>query len=665
MRYLAQQKAFSLWIAIVAIVATASSAWAVKCGPDIDVTEVKLFESEPRTYRGYAAYLFRVRNTGKKAHHVRLEMPSRQVGSTQYHLAANGRSLKLAPGETAEVWLYKPPILMHLHGLSVTIDHKTRDPFSIDNFPRQGHQGLTPSQLGRSSTADLICLLSRGIGGEVRDEIQKADSDSMLHRSSGPCADWPKNWLAYSRFDAVVLTRDEYNQMTLETRRALADYLSAGGTVWLRDSGSLSEKEAEAKSQEAETEQEEKATAEKDPSEAEEPEANKTEPDEVTIAANEDVKSDAEADEAEMAEVKTDESETAENEEKEVDTAITPGPPELERARGFGTLLVGDRPCSDFPPLARTNLFTRNFVKNTSDANEQLPLKDHSTVPVKLTVLLLIGYAVLVGPILQVLLAWRRKRIWLIWILPLTAVVICLLVVGWTLVSEGVHGKVRMRLVTLLDQSTRRATTVGWAGFYSPLTDSNGLRFSPYTAIQPQLGDKELRERPPVEIDWTHGQHLQNGWLPARMPVHLRLTKVESNREKLLVRRDKNGAIRVTNALGADAESLVLRSEDGRWHAAETIRSGETVTLQEVSPSVKPTSTGPSAEMIHHAKYLYRNPKRWDHFIPQQWKEKAPLLKPGRYIVQLSGHPFVSTAMTDPGEDEGETIVIGRFEEEK
>ena len=245
--------------------------------------------------------------------------------------------------------------------------------------------------------------------------------------------------------------------------------------------------------------------------------------------------------------------------------------------------------------------------------------------------------------------------LWMIWILPASALLLCVLAFGWSYVSEGFHGTAHIRSVAMLNQKTGRVSSVGWAGFYSPLTDSGGLTFSSSMVLQPQwLNPHYDEESRSLAIDWTSGQHLTDGWLLAKTPLHFRFWKVEPRREKIALRLDASGNATATNALGADVVSIRAQLPDGSWWSAERIKAGATVPLKQIDP--------PATAKNAHVRlpdliegYSCRTASGQD-------LENAIDFKPGMYIATVEGHPFVNTAITNPVVDKGETLVIGVFE---
>ncbi len=657
-------------------------------GP-LSISQIPLYETHDATRRGYAGCLFQVKNRSKDPHLVRIEYPSGlPIGLGGKYLVENGRSVQVGPEQTAHVWLYQPPVATfggqaavfvdgkrHKNSLSVDESHAALDneayghgsmiyapyptgyptpappPYSeveaaveseevpepeerdgsnsddgssvsensnpeekaeaaltemVDEDaipegirtravvpggmpPGMGYRASPGMGMGMSgmafpfTNATAVVLASRQLSGDFRDRLTVRVGDCHVVRSVQPPNQWPTNWVVYSRFDGVVISRGEFEALSPEAKEAMADYLSVGGVVWVRPNTAPPNPEGDGK-----------------------------------------------------------------------ESTIEP----LSSATGFGTLLLGYNQESSFRDAVYRRVAHGNQWTTQERAASRMPVTKRKNAPVWGFLTFLVFYAVSIGPVLQFLLHRIRRRIWMVWILPASAAFLGGGVFAWSYLSEGFHGLADIRTVTLLNQNTQRASTFGWAGFYSPLTDADGLTFSAATVVQPQWLSERYDEEPrSVSIDWTNGQQLTGGWLLAKTPIHFRLWKVEPRREKIAIRLDDSGEVTATNALGAEVLELSVCLHDGSVRTARRIPAGATVPLAEGSktPSGAPTV---GAELIYQI----------DAYAPDSGGLKrfastiAP--RPGTYIALVGGHPFVNTAITNPASDRGETLVIGQFEPE-
>ena len=122
------------------------------------------------------------------------------------------------------------------------------------------------------------------------------------------------------------------------------------------------------------------------------------------------------------------------------------------------------------------------------DANNVFPVVDKLGVPVRGLFLLMLLFVIVIGPLNLFVLSRKKRKIWLLWTVPAISLVTCLAVSAYTVLSEGWSGKARTAGLTILDETSHQATTIGWSAFYSPLTPGDGLHYGYQTELTPQIG---------------------------------------------------------------------------------------------------------------------------------------------------------------------------------
>jgi hypothetical protein len=138
------------------------------------------------------------------------------------------------------------------------------------------------------------------------------------------------------------------------------------------------------------------------------------------------------------------------------------------------------------------------------------------------------------------------------------------------------------------------------------------------------------------EIDWTQSQHLQRGWVTARVPAHLHLRKSEIRRERLQL-APADGGLEVVNGLGAPVVSLLLSDPSGRLYQASQIAAGQKARLAPAAESPAPgVGLGPRPLFIEtgyagQSGLLATN--------------AAAYLLPGTYLAELAGSPFLENGL--------------------
>ncbi len=210
---------------------------------------------------------------------------------------------------------------------------------------------------------------------------------------------------------------------------------------------------------------------------------------------------------------------------------------------GFGTTRV----FANFWPTDSSLTVSK---EPTVPGDKNVKVAGEFNVPVRGLLILVILFAVGIGPVNLWLLSRRQKRMWLWWNVPAVSVLTCLAVFAYSLFSEGFTGRGRTVVLTLLDENAHHATTIGYASFYCPLAPSDGLRFSYDTEVTPLHASTgydfdpysyrrsyRRQEGRAMTIDWTNDQHLESGWVASRVPAYFAVRKSETRRERLAVHK--------------------------------------------------------------------------------------------------------------------------------
>jgi hypothetical protein len=297
--------------------------------------------------------------------------------------------------------------------------------------------------------------------------------------------------------------------------------------------------------------------------------------------------------------------------------------------------------------------------KNYADVveiNKDFPVVERIGIPVRGLFVLMLMFVVVIGPINLIWLARRRKKIWMLWTVPAIALVTCIAVTGFALFGEGVRATSRAEAFTILDESSRRASTIGWIAFYAPITPSEGLHFSYDTELSPVTpqtwgyyyrrggggGDRT--------IDLSNDQHLDSGWVTARAPAYFKFRKSETRRERLTIRQEGDGAISVVNGLGADVRELWLADRGGKVYSAGGIRAGAEAKLSLTNRKLADYRAGmrelfTSDDWPGKMKEVALNPQRF--------------LAPRCYLATLDAGPFVEEGLKNVGTRKGRALVYG------
>jgi hypothetical protein len=277
-------------------------------------------------------------------------------------------------------------------------------------------------------------------------------------------------------------------------------------------------------------------------------------------------------------------------------------------------------------------------------------------VPTRGLFVVVLAFAVAMGPLNLYLLSRCRRQMWLWWNVPTVSIVTCLCIFAYSLASEGLTPRLRRTMLTILDENTHRATTIGFLSVYSPFTLSGGLRFGYHTEVNSLLplrwyfsGGGRGRT-----VDWTESQRLASGWVVARAPAHFAVRTNEDRRERMNLRRESDGTLKVVNALGVDVRKLYLRDEAGQVYALENLRAGSEGTLK---PLAGQTGPGPGPEVLRgfHASPLGAR-------VADLFQYRGPeVLMSGCYLALCEKSPFAELPLDGAREEGGEAVVYGIF----
>jgi hypothetical protein len=325
---------------------------------------------------------------------------------------------------------------------------------------------------------------------------------------------------------------------------------------------------------------------------------------------------------------------------------------------GFGSLIVNDRTAPRQWQADRWHAMYEAMTqtaapfqaqRDVSEANKIFKVIEELGVPVKGLFLLMLIFAVVIGPVNLYMLSKHDRRLWMIWTVPIISLLFCGVVFAYNLVAEGWQSHGRTQGITILDQPARRATTIGWTAFYAPLTPGDGLHFSLDTEVTPQVRLAYGTGGEGRAVNQDVDQHMVSGWVQARVPAIfvVRKSELERRRVDILVR---DGAYAATNGLGADIEDLIYRDGQGRYYRGQKIAAGQTVTLTPYTP----TSTGrPTPEAW---RQIYSG-GTWPTIAES--RDPATLLAGNDYTALLTRTPFIENGLSSARYRDSRSLIYG------
>ena len=190
-------------------------------------------------------------------------------------------------------------------------------------------------------------------------------------------------------------------------------------------------------------------------------------------------------------------------------------------------------------------------------------------VPVYGFMVLITGFAVLIGPVNYFYLQ-RKRLLWLLLVtVPVTALVTSVLLVGYSIASHGFSVRSRIRSLTVLDQKSHSAVTVARLALFAGVAPSRGLQFSPETAVYPVF--PPTAEPGAFTVDWTQTQALTSGWLLSRTRTQFLTIRHSDQPKRVEIKPAEQGGLAIENDLPWELEAVLVADDSGRLLSAKNV----------------------------------------------------------------------------------------------
>ena len=471
--------------------------------------------------------------------------------------------------------------------------------------------------------------------------------------AEGLITQWARHWLAYSGFDVVVVRANEWNAAPTEVRMAIVQYVRAGGRLFVLgsitlppDARKLNTTQLAARQQSASALLEKVNTISHSKSsgmedypeenmgheehEGHKQSGNRPPPDPSATTSS------VYALGWGLIRVLDPTDNERRNNRSMLEAIENLGSNEQVRMPALASVMAGAR-----------NLHTEDkysyYQESSGSFDDYFPIVEDSGVPVRLMIVILIGFVVLAGPVNLVLLHKLKRRTWFLWTLPAISILTSAVVFATALLNEGFTPTVRRDVITILDHQSQQATTVGALGIYAPVAPGN-LEFSAHTEVTPLLSSRGQDSGSNRGINWTKGQLFTGKWIASRVPAHFAVRKSESRKERLSVTW-KSGTPTVVNSLGTDITYLCLADAQGNIFEATHLRAGQRAELQRVA--------GKQTVINYLNTNLLLST---DKGTPES--EYSKNLTPGTYLARLDDSPFMENPI-GRGQLKTHAVVLG------
>jgi hypothetical protein len=591
---------------------------------------------------GYTAHQFELENLSGKKHTVTIQFPSED-----HHDGSNitdlRRTVALGPNSRKVVSLYQPPLSIDSYARSafITVDGETRR--LADAFG--GHVNSL-ANLGIHQPA--VVLASRSWNGKFA-----SNPTYEVNIAEGLITQWARHWLAYSGFDVVVVRANEWNAAPTEVRMAIVQYVRAGGRLFVLgsitlppDARKLNTTQLAARQQSASAllEKVNIISVSKSSGREDYPEEN------MGHEEHEGHKQPGNRPEQNPSAVASSVYTLGWGLIRVLDPTVTEMRNHRSMLEAIENLRSNEQvrmPALSSVMAGARNLHTEDkysyYQESSGSFDDYFPIVEDSGVPVRLMIVILIGFVVLAGPVNLVLLHKLKRRTWFLWTLPAISILTSAVVFATALLNEGFTPTVRRDVITILDHQSQQATTVGALGIYAPVAPGN-LEFSAHTEVTPLLSSRGQDSGSNRGINWTKGQLFTGKWIASRVPAHFAVRKSESRKERLSVTW-KSGTPTVVNSLGTDITYLCLADAQGNIFEATHLRAGQRAELQRVA--------GKQTVINYlNTNFLLST----DKGTPES--EYSKNLTPGTYLARLDDSPFMENPI-GRGQLKTHAVVLG------
>lgn len=212
-----------------------------------------------------------------------------------------------------------------------------------------------------------------------------------------------------------------------------------------------------------------------------------------------------------------------------------------------------------------------------------IPGLDHA--PPSLLVLILLVFALFVGPI-QFFRQKRKKRspFRFLIVTPLVGIGCALLIVGASLLHQGITVKESVISMTWLDQETHTATTLAKRYTFSGSLFRDELKYSAQTAAIATDSSYLRGPQRNFQYDLDAGGTLRGDFMPVRFPTPQAVATVATSRGRLSFEKEGETTYAL-NGLDSELTTLSYRPEPGKFlmmPAEQTLKPGERVALMEI-----------------------------------------------------------------------------------
>jgi hypothetical protein len=323
--------------------------------------------------------------------------------------------------------------------------------------------------------------------------------------------------------------------------------------------------------------------------------------------------------------------------------------------------------------------------------------------PVRAFQILITLFILYIGPINYWLLQRGKKLHLMVLTVPISAALVTIAMFTYALVADGFGARARVRSITRLDQRRGAMTTWARMAYYAGLTPSQGLEFSPDTAVYPILNYSEVEygRMPQKTMVWENNQRLTQGWISSRTLTQFLTVRSAPSACRLEISEPSAAGdkLDVENRLGVTVHKLVIHARNGKYYSVENVGEGAKAAALEISPEAARSwltaaiGKNQPAYPVGYDSRDWNNPRRryYSPFgnslaptgfsnsqlesvinrlpgtgglgpgISQSFNSDLPPFMPGAYVALVSKAPEIELGLKSVNEEAGFNLVLGEW----
>ena len=533
-----------IWMLLTLVVGAAPESVEFE---DLEVL-VESHSRSDRLHHGYTPHVFSVNNYGAKEQEISITIPGIPEFEP-FKINALTQTFKVSPG-IHQVVVYQPPVPISSLSNEVKVECGDQQGIieigweaRIENFRNTGYLQTKSILLARSQNQTQ---LEDAYKAEMLAAAGEGDENFMhahFVTEENEIEDWPANWLAYSGYNAISITGEEWSRAPSGVQEALRKWALAGGN--LNIVGGRQE------------------TFEGWPigNGGNHHQLGLGRVDRINLPGN------------------------SNNSTPQLATNFLQSSLAnnlLHKTEGLMPLLGGMAAGIVKMHEGKSEIFREENEDPDEEPgyNQYFQIIEDAKAPVFFVITMLTLFIILAGPVNLLVLNRLNKRTWFLWTLPAISLGTSGIIFLVSLMGEGIQATVRTDSVTLLNQKSQEAITIGGVAAYSPISLPR-LEFNENTEVTPLLNWRNADSGSNRRVEWQESgeQWFTGKWVPSRIPTFFALRKVEQRTERLSI--DWNDPEpKAMNGLGGDLSMLLACSPEGKVYSAKNIPAGGTVNLK-------------------------------------------------------------------------------------